>query len=748
MMRRTTLATMVAWVVLAGGAWAADVTPVLVEAQTQFEAGHYEQALKLYKQAQDEAGGDAFVEYDIGLCHMRLGDGEKAAQHFEQVASRADAPVEIREDAFFNVGVIRATAARARLDALLHPQPAESADPNAPAASAPPQPAQPTQPPAAPDAPENIEELKGIAGALLQAIAPFRECERIAPSEDAQHNMRAIRITRRDVLGMLKRAVEAKEKEDMLKDPPAYLEALIAQQHTATGLTRRLLLDPPTEPAAMRGARRAVLRLERQILERTGLFADNLAQFVESAEAAQGAPPAAQGTQPQGEPEEPEPTPREQVYHAAADQLEHAIEKQRDASAFLMDGETEPSFDHQLQALDEMYVALRVFPQEPQQALVKARTVQAGLRDVVEGIEAASDWLQDARLGRAPLPDDAEMDSAKTAVHYDQKQVLNALAILRAQCEHVAESEQEAEGESAPAAPAAPAEQEKPPILDPELNRTLADILSKIDTLGPECLEAIAAQDKDTSLARQQDILDMIDAALEALPKTIEQRIAALIQRQALLNEEVKAEVGESTAEEGEGASEGMAALQALAAEARSKVLGGPPAQVAERVRTEQADIDTEADSVNEELRQQIPSGSGGAPGQAGGAADGQSQQVQAYIEASKHMEQAGFEMLVAIEGLDKAIVQDALGPLKAEGPVQPAQANALEELVKALAALRPPQDQQQQDQQDKQQQQQQQQESQESENARRAVERADQEREQAERELHQRKPREVIKDW
>jgi hypothetical protein len=112
-------------------------------------------------------------------------------------------------------------------------------------------------------------------------------------------------------------------------------------------------------------------------------------------------------------------------------------------------------------------------------------------------------------------------------------------------------------------------------------------------------------------------------------------------------------------------------------------------------------------------------------------------------------VEQADFEMLVAIEGLDKAIVQDDLGPMESEGPVQPAQAKALEELLKALAALRPPDDQSQCDQQDQPDQRQpQESEDQGRENARRAVERADQEREEAERELHQRRPRAVIKDW
>ena len=706
--------TTAVFLALCTGLHAAELTALLADAQSRFRESHYEQALKLYKQAQDEAGSDASVEYNIGLCHLHLGDGDKAIQHFESVASRADATATVRRDAFFNVGVIRASAARARLEALVNPQTDEDAE---------------TPPPAA-DSPQNIENLQAIADELLRAIALFRECERIEPSEDAQHNVRAVRITRRNVLGLLKNAVEAKEKEDMLSDPPAYLEVLIGQQRTAVSLTRRLILDPPGDAAAQRNARRSVLRLQRQIMERTGTFAGHLAQFLESAE------------QTQASPAEGEETPREQVYHAAAEQLERSIERQRDAAAFLMDGETEPSFDQQIDALDEMYVALRLFPQEPQKALVKARTEQTGLRELVSKIESGADWLQDILLGHTPLPDGAELEPEKTALHYDQSQVLSALSVLRVQFEQVAAMEQPEKEDGAEP-------QEAPPQMDPELNRRLADALSNMDTLGPECLNAIKAGDKDQTLSKQQEILDLIDAALDLLPKTIEQRIAELVVRQARLNEEVKAETGDSAILEGQQAVDGLDELRKLAAEARSNVLGGPPAQVAERVRAEQDDIHVETKAVNEEMRQQIPSGTSDPAGPSGTAPNGQSPQVQAFIEASKHLERADFEMLVAIEGLDKAIVQDALGPLEAEGPVQVAQANALEELVKALAALRPPEDQPQCDQQEQQdQQQQQEQEDQGSENARRALERADQEREQAERELYQRRPRTVIKDW
>ena len=248
--------------VLCGSLRAADYTPLLIEAQTRFKESHYEQALKLYRQAQDQAGGDASVEYNIGLCHLRLGDPDKAIQHFESVASRADAPSTVRRDAFFNIGVIRATAVRQRLKDLLAPADVENEE---------------TSPPP-PDGPENIENLQALAAELLRAIALFRECESIEPGEDARHNMRAVRITRRNVLGLLKNAVEAKEKEDMLNDPPAYLEVLIGKQREGVSLTRQMTLDPPKTTAAHRQARRAILRLQRRIMVARGAGRGNAAR--------------------------------------------------------------------------------------------------------------------------------------------------------------------------------------------------------------------------------------------------------------------------------------------------------------------------------------------------------------------------------------------------------------------------------------------------------------------------------------
>ena len=70
---------------------AADTRSVLLGAQRQFERGHYEKALKLYKPADAAAAGHPAVKYNIGLCHLNLDDADKAIQHFEGVASQTEA---------------------------------------------------------------------------------------------------------------------------------------------------------------------------------------------------------------------------------------------------------------------------------------------------------------------------------------------------------------------------------------------------------------------------------------------------------------------------------------------------------------------------------------------------------------------------------------------------------------------------------------------------------------------------------
>ncbi|MHC4798131.1 MAG: tetratricopeptide repeat protein, partial [Planctomycetota bacterium] len=315
------------YLLLCGSASAAQIRSTLVDAQKQFQQKHYEQALKLYKQADEAEPGHSAIQYNMALCHLNLGDGGKAMQHFEKVASQMDISQSLRRDAFYNVGFIRTEAARRQLKELLAPatQPAERIEP---------------------DAPANIEKLQAIADQLLRAIFAFKESNKIEPNRESEHNIRAARITRRNVLGLLKKAVEKKEKEDILKDPRAFLEELIFEQDRQTGLTRYLILNPPEEPKLVRAARRASVRLQRKIMERTDTFANHLAQFREAAQ--QQEPQKPPTTQPAEE------TPREKIYHAAAKQIESAIEAQRDACAHLLDNEIKPACDKQFDALNQM----------------------------------------------------------------------------------------------------------------------------------------------------------------------------------------------------------------------------------------------------------------------------------------------------------------------------------------------------------------------------------------------------------
>ncbi|MBN1491289.1 MAG: hypothetical protein JXA69_15355 [Phycisphaerae bacterium] len=709
MMKRLSLASLLVLFGVAASR-AADVQPTLRAAQDQFESDHYEQALKLYRQAAEDATDDSSsIEYNIGLCHLRLGDGDKAIERFEDIASRTEARPALRSDALFNLGVIRATAARQQLGELLAPA------------------TQPTDQKPAPDSPDNIETLQAIAGEMLRAIGHWRGVLDIGPDADAEHNIRAARILRRNVLGLLRRATEEKEKNDILDDPRAYLDTLIHEQGRLVAVMRYMILQPIDEPTAARHARRAAIRAQRKLMERTGVFADHLAQFREAAES-----PDPAASQPAGE------TPREQAYHAVAAQVGSAIDAQRDACAFLLEADVRAGHDNAFTALDTMVTAAGLFPQEPQQALVRARTEQVALRDLVEAVESPEHWLRDPLLADAPIPAEAIWPADQTALHYGQARIGRSLGRLRLQCEHVATTSQPAAGAAEPAG-------ETPPHLDPELNRKLAEALAEVDTVNGECLTAIAGQDKAAALAAQARMLELIDAALALLPKTIEQKIMELVVRQGRLNDEVIAEVGEKDADpEAVSDTSLMGRVRELTARLKSAVFKSKPADAAQAYLDRQRGIEQDTVAVREEVREQVPTGTatGGtaAPG-------GQSPQVQAYIEAGKHLDTATFEMRAAGEGLERAVVVDSLDPLRADGPVQVGQRNALEALLKALAALRPPEQQPQEDS-SEQKDQQQQQQPQPSQDVRRNVDRMDKEREEAERQLHEQRPRTVIRDW
>ncbi len=694
-------------------AGAADIRPLLREAQKQYADQRYEQALRLYREASDAAGGDDAVDYNIGLCHLNLGDGEKAIRQFEAVASRAEARPSVRRDSFYNIGVVRATAARERLEKLLAPA------------------TQPSDRKPAPEAPETIEELQAIAAELLRGIAAFGQCERIEPDADAARNIRAARILRRNVLGLLKKAGEQKARKDMLDDPRAFLDALILEQNRQAGITRLFAMKPPEEPAAVRHARRAAIRLQRQTMEQTGTFADHLSQFRETAQKP-GAATAPAASQPAQE------TPRERLYRAAAARLKPpATDAMRDACAFLLDGQIESAYQQQRKAVEAMREAA-IFPIEPAQALARWKGEEAALARLVGDVENADHWLRDPLLGDVAVPEGAKWEPKDTAVYDMQDQIGKGLARLAQQCRAVAAASRPADG---------PAEQQQAdPALDPKLNARLAELLDGAAGPQEECLAAIVERNKAATLASQKRIAEIIDAALDLFPKSIEQRLAELIVRQSRLNGEVQAEAGDAKPDAGNAAGSLLSKVRDLTAKLKAAVFRTKPADAAKRFGEQQRGIEKETAAVGEEVRKKIPTQGAAQPG-AAPATQGARQEVQPYIEAGKHIEKAGFEMLAAIEGLDKAVVEDSLRPLKSQGPVQTAQANALEELKKALAALQPPQNQPQKQDEQKQDQQQKQQQ-QERQDVRREVDRQDKEREEAMRQLYKVPPRQVIKDW
>ncbi len=688
---------------------AADIGSVLRDAQAEYAQSHFEQALKLYRQAADMAGADASVDYNMGLCHLKLGDGDKAIALFEGVASRADARPAVRRDAFYNIGVVRVTAARRRLEQLLAPA------------------TQPSDP--GPDEQKRIEELQAVAAELLRGILALRQSQQIEPSPDTEQNIRAARIMRRDVLGLVKKATDEKAKKDMLEDPRAYLDALIREEVRQAGITRRFVMKPPEDPVAARQARRAAIRLQRQTLEQTGTFADHLAQFREQAKTA-----GAAATQAAVE------TPRETLYHAVAAKLKPAGDAMRDACAFCLDGQMDSAYRQQRQAVETMRTAAAMFPLEPAQALARWRTEQAELIRLVSGIESEEHWLRDPLLGDVPAPSGVEWDAKDTAVYDMQDQIGKGLARLAAQARSIAATSRPAASETRGQAPENPA-------LDRELNRKLADVLEKAAAPQAECLAAIAGRRKAPTLAAQKQIAEIIDAALELFPKSIEQRLAELIVRQARLNAETQAEAGDARPTDRGADASLLARVRELTAKLKAAVFRTKPSEVAGGIADRQRDIRQETVAVAAEVKKKVPTNAAAQP-PAAPATQGTPPQVQAYIEAGKHLDKADFEMATAIEGLEKAVVENSLKPMQSEGPVQPAQANALEELKKALAALQPPENKPPPDGQDRQKQPPQPQKQPDKQDVRREVERQDNEREKAQRELYRMKPREVIKDW
>ncbi|MGB9626449.1 MAG: hypothetical protein ACPMAQ_16465, partial [Phycisphaerae bacterium] len=218
--------------------------------------------------------------------------------------------------------------------------------------------------------------------------------------------------------------------------------------------------------------------------------------------------------------------------------------------------------------------------------------------------------------------------------------------------------------------------------------------------------------------------------------------------RQGRLNAETQAEAGDAPPTDRGADASLMARVRELTAKLKAAVFRTKPSEAAGGIADRQRDIRQETVAVAAEVKKKIPTNAAAQPPAPPATQGTQPPQVQAYIEAGKHLDKADFEMATAIEGLEKAVVENSLKPMQSEGPVQPAQANALEELKKALAALQPPRNQPPQNGQDRQKPPPQPQKQPDKQDVRREVERQDNERERAQRELYRMKPREVIKDW
>ncbi len=431
---------------------------------------------------------------------------------------------------------------------------------------------------------------------MLRSIEAFRKSTQVEANADSDHNIRAVRIMRRDILGLLRKAKEAKQKEDILKDPRGYLEALILEQEQQRSLTRLLAIEPPQEAAQAREARRAGLRAQRKLMENTGAFADELSQFHEKSDTAKPAPTSA----PAGQPAE---TPREKLYKAAAKQIDTAIESQRDACAFLLDGDVKSANEKQASACDQMYGTLYSFPMEPGQVLVKLRTEQATLRQMVGEVKKQQDWLRDPLVPDAAVLADLAWDAEKSPIGMHQVRVGTVLALLDRQCEYVAKTPQPADKGKGQQA------DKKPPMLDPQLNQKLADVLEDAPSLTVTIMTAMKGQDQKATIAGQNDLLKLIDKALDLLPKTIEQRITELIVRQNRLNTEVQAEAGKPGSTPANAAATALEEIRNWATRFKSRLLGKDPAKLAEAMGATQKAIKADTVSVSGDVKKKIPAG-------------------------------------------------------------------------------------------------------------------------------------------
>lgn len=96
-------ALLLLWLGPAGAAPLGDeVIDKSAQAKKEYEEGHYEQALQLYRQAQIEAPDTPALNFNVGSALFKTGDLPGAAKEFDQALEGADPALQARS--FYNLG--------------------------------------------------------------------------------------------------------------------------------------------------------------------------------------------------------------------------------------------------------------------------------------------------------------------------------------------------------------------------------------------------------------------------------------------------------------------------------------------------------------------------------------------------------------------------------------------------------------------------------------------------------------------
>ena len=93
----------VAWMVLTGAVVGDEVASKAAEAMKHYERGEYEDALRLYREAQIREPGSPALHFNVGDALYKLGDLAAALEEFEK-ASLGGGENEVRGRAFYNLG--------------------------------------------------------------------------------------------------------------------------------------------------------------------------------------------------------------------------------------------------------------------------------------------------------------------------------------------------------------------------------------------------------------------------------------------------------------------------------------------------------------------------------------------------------------------------------------------------------------------------------------------------------------------